>query len=181
MVTGAAQQPWHADRRLSHLLDVWRQQCPGPGRLPPRLAIDPIALGPELLPYVALVEAVDDGRRFRFRLVGSQLAENAGLDLTGRYVDEVNPNKSYAAYIADLYTQSMRARGPIYSETRYRSGSGRIGLTRRLICPLSSGGEQIDMFVAAQVFEADNGLGDTPTYTFAEGFAAGAAQVVPPN
>lgn len=175
----ATTQPWHADRRLSHLLEVWQQQYPGPGRLPPRLAIDPIALGPELLPYVALIEAVDGGRRFRFRLVGSRLAQNAGLDLTGRHVDEVNPNRSYAAYIAELYTQSMSARRPVYSETRYRSGSGRIGLTRRLICPLSSDGEQIDMFVAAQVFEADNGLGDTPTYTFAEGFEPGATLVLP--
>lgn len=177
-MTGTAAQPWHADHRLSHLLEVWQRQCPGQDRLPPRTAIDPIALGPELLPYVALIEAVDGGARFRFRLVGSQLAENAGLDLTGRYVDEVNPNKNYAAYIADLYAQSMQAKRPVYSETRYRSGSGRIGLTRRLICPLSGDGGEAEMFVAAQVFEADNRLGDAPTYTFAEGFEPGPTLIV---
>lgn len=171
-------QPWHADRRLGHLLDIWQAQCPGPDRLPSRLAIDPVALGPELLPYVALIEAVDGGARFRFRLVGSRLAENAGAALTGRHVDEVNPNRTYAAYIANLYTYAMQARRPLYLETRYRSAGGRIGLTRRLICPLSGDGRQIDMFVAAQIFETDDNYGDAPTYTFAEGFEPGPTLVV---
>lgn len=178
-MTGAAAQPWLADRRLGHLLDVWQAQCPGPDRLPARMAIDPIALGPDLLPYVALIEAVDRGARFRFRLVGSQLAENAGLDLTGHYVDEVNPNQTYAAYIADLYSRTMRARRPVYSETRYRSASGRAGLTRRLICPLAADGQNIDTFVAAQIFEADNRLGEVPTYTFADGYMPGPTLIVP--
>src|SRR3546814_10206804 len=74
---------------------------------------------------MALVEPIDDGRRFRFHLVGTELARNAGLDLTGRHVDEVNPNKAYAAYISDLYSQCALMRGPLYSETRYRAPGGR--------------------------------------------------------
>lgn len=177
MSTGAAAQPWRADRRLSRLLDIWKQRCGPGGLLPSRPAIDPITLGPELLPCVALVEAVDSATRFRFRLVGSQLATNAGADLTGRYVDEVNPNRGYAVYISDLYTKAIQARKSIYSETRYRSAAGRVGLTRRLICPLASDGQSIDMFVAAQVFEADNRLGDAPTYTYADDFAPGATLI----
>src|SRR3546814_4429619 len=85
---GAADRPWTADRRILRLLQYWRDGRPGPGLLPGRQAIDPIVLGPDLLPLMALVEPIDDGRRFRFRLVGTELARNAGLDLTGRYVDE---------------------------------------------------------------------------------------------
>src|SRR3546814_5536143 len=101
---------------------------------------------------MALVEPIDDGRRFRFRLVGTELARNAGLDLTGRYVDEINPNKAYAAYISDLYSQCALMPGPLYSETRYRARGGRTRLTRRLICPLAADGQRIDLFIAVQTF-----------------------------
>lgn len=169
----AADQPWTADRRILRLLQYWRDGRPGPGLLPGRDAIDPVTLGPDLLPLMALVEPVDDGRRFRFRLVGTELARNAGLDLTGRHVDEVNPNKAYAAYISDLYSQCALMRGPLYSETRYRAPGGRTGLTRRLICPLAADGRRIDMFIAVQTFELDAEAGPAPTYTFAEDFRPG--------
>src|SRR3546814_17830647 len=97
---GAADRPWTAARRILRLLQYCRDGRPGPGLLPGRQAIDPIVLGPDLLPLMALVEPIDDGSRFRFRLVGTELARNAGLDLTGRYVDEINPNKAYASSIS---------------------------------------------------------------------------------
>src|SRR3546814_6802190 len=60
---GAADRPWTADRRILRLLQYWRDGRPGPGLLPGRQAIDPIVLGPDLLPLMALVEPIDDGRR----------------------------------------------------------------------------------------------------------------------
>lgn len=165
-----AAHPWLAEPRLARLLDYWRSRRPGPDLLPARTAIDPLELGADLLPYVAIVETIGDHADYRFRLVGSKLTEHAGLDLTGRRIFELNPNQDYATYIAALYRQSAKLRLPIYSETQYRAASGRQGQTRRLTCPLAADGQAADMYVVAQVFQADGEFGDAPTYTFATAF-----------
>lgn len=173
MSDAATVRPWLQDRRIARLLTLWRAARPAPDRLPARAAIDPVTLGAELLPYAALIEATHNAARFRFRLVGSKLAEHAGLDLTGHYIEDINPNREYADYVNSLYRLARDEGLPIYSETRYRAPSGRVGLTRRLTCPLAADGRRVDMFVAVQVFETDSGEGDAPTYTYAASFLPG--------
>lgn len=177
-MTAAVEQPWLNDRRIARLLELWRQARPGPGQLPTRQHVDPIVLGPDLLPYVALVEATHNGTRFRFRLVGGKLAAQAGLDLTGHYIDELNPNRDYTDYINGLYLLATAQRLPVYSETRYRAPTNRIGLTRRLTCPLAGDDGVVSMFVAVQTFQTDDGPGDPPTYTYAASFTPGVTAVV---
>lgn len=167
----APAEPWLADRRLARLLAYWQHKRPAPDRLPRRADIDPLELGRELLPYVALIEVADGGARFRFRLVGTRLSADAGLDLTGRFIDEVNPSRDYADYIGGLYRLTLRERRPTYSETRYLAESGRTGYTRRLLCPLAADGQTVDMFVGAQVMETDEErFVDPLTMTFAARF-----------
>lgn len=178
MSDAATSRPWAEDRRIARLLEIWRAARPkseqgAPARLPGRAAADPLTLGAELLPYAALIDATDNATRFRFRLVGSRLAEHAGLDLTGHYIEDINPNQSYCEYVNSLYRQARDTGLPVYSETRYRAPSGRVGLTRRLTCPLAADGIRVDMFVAVQVFETDRGDGDAPTYTYAASFLPG--------
>lgn len=178
MSDAATSRPWAQDRRVARLLDLRRAARPGPGLLPARAAIDPLSLGAELLPYAALIEATDNATRFRFRLVGGKLAEHAGLDLTGHYIEDLNPNRDYVDYVNSLYRLARDEKLPVYSETRYRAPSGRIGLTRRLTCPLAADGRTVDMFVAVQVFETDSGDGDAPTYTYAASFHPGILKAV---
>jgi hypothetical protein len=178
MSDAAVTRPWLADRRIAHLLGLWRAARPAPGRLPARAAIDPVRLGPDILPYMALVDATHGGTRFRFRLVGGKLAEHAGLDLSGSYIEDLNPNRDYVDYINGLYRLAIAEGLPVYSETRYRAPSGRTGLTRRLTCPLADDGVTVDKFVAAQVFETDNRDGDAPTYTHAASFLPGIVKAV---
>lgn len=177
-MSAAVEQPWLSDRRIARLLELWRRARPGPGLLPDRQGVDPLILGPDLLPYVALVEITHGGRRFRFRLVGSRLIVHAGLDLTGHYIDDLNPNRDYATYINGLYMQGIREGLPVYSETRYRAASNRLGLTRRLLCPLAADGVAADMFIAAQTFQTDDDPGDPPTYTYAASFMPGVTVAV---
>jgi hypothetical protein len=178
MSGAATSQPWLQDRRVAHLLGFWRAARPAAGRLPARLAMDPVRLGADILPYLALVEVTHGGTRFRFRLVGSKLVEHAALDLSGSYIDDLNPNREYAEYINGLYRLGSDAGLPVYSETRYRADSGRVGLTRRLLCPLADDGLTVDRFVAVQVFETDRGEGDAPTYTYAARFLPGIAKAL---
>ena len=178
MSDAATSRPWLQDRRIARLLEIWRTARPAFDLLPGRAASDPLTLGADLLPYAALIEATDNARRFRFRLVGSRLAEHAGLDLTGNCIEDVNPNRDYAEYVNSLYRLARDSGLPVYSETRYRAPSGRVGLTRRLTCPLAADGSKVDMFVAVQVFETDRGDGDAPTYTYAASFQPGITKAV---
>lgn len=163
---------------VRRLLCLWRaQRDRRGGRLPRRQDFDPLELGPKLLPYVSIVER--DGERLRFRLCGTGLAKAAGLDLTGAYVDALNPNKDYARYITGLYEQAMSRRLPLLSESVF-IGSIAVarGSTQRLICPLAYDGETADHFISAQIFERSrDSLGDL-TMTYAAGFLPGETSVI---
>jgi hypothetical protein len=70
---------------LSHHLDHYRYWLAKRGTrvMPARSDINPADF-PLLLPYLVLVESVDD--QFRYRLVGSAITRAAGYDPTGRAV-----------------------------------------------------------------------------------------------
>ncbi|WP_198154875.1 PAS domain-containing protein [Oceanibaculum pacificum] len=160
------------------LLAVWRRQRQIKGRLPDRQDIDPLDLGKQVLPRIAIVELVPGGR-LRFRLCGSELARFAGLDLTGCFVDELNPNKDYADYITDLYMLARRTRLPVLSSCQFRGSHDLAqGTTTRLICPLAYDGENVDHFFTVQSFGQTSGIPGTVTMTYAEGFQPGLTRVI---
>ena len=66
---------------ISHHIDLYRYWLAkrADRRMPARRDLDPCDI-PKLLPYVMIVEKADD--RFRWRLVGSAVAREAGRDLT---------------------------------------------------------------------------------------------------
>lgn len=163
---------------LRRLLRLWRvQRDRRGGRLPRRQDFDPLELGSKLLPYISIVER--DGDRLRFRLCGTGLAKAAGLDLTGAYVDALNPNKDYAHYITSLYEQAMSRCLPLLSESIF-IGSIAVaqGRTQRLICPLAYDGETVDHFIGTQVFERSKDSLEDLTMTYAAGFLPGETRVI---
>ena len=103
------------------------------------------------------------------------------MELTGLYVDTLNPNRRYAAYIEGLYDRVVETRRPVYSESAALAARSRsTRLTRRLTCPLASDGTTVDMFLSAQVFE-EHGVTGIPSLTFADEFEPGPTIVVPPE
>lgn len=67
------------------LLDYWRGLPAGPGGIPHRRSVDPVAIGARLLPHIFLCEYLADG--VLVRLQGSYLSEQAGQTMTGRRID----------------------------------------------------------------------------------------------
>ena len=176
----ARDRQWLQDPVLAKALRYWQSKMPA-GRLPGRAAIDPLELDGTLLPHIVLTEVVMDGgrRRFRFRLSGTAMSAAAGLELTGQFVDTLNPNKKYAAYIEGIYGLAMDTRRPVYSESlALATRASATRTTRRLTCPLANDGATVDMFFTAQTF-GDRGGGDAPSLTFADSFQAGPTVVVP--
>lgn len=56
--------------------------------MPARADFDPSEM-PHLLPHIMLLDVERDPLRIRVRLVGTAIVDAIGMDLTGRYVDEI--------------------------------------------------------------------------------------------
>ncbi len=129
------------DDRHKALLDYWvtkrRQRL-----MPDRADIDPIDI-PKLLPDIGLLDVVDGGRRFYFRVVGSNINHAFGHDYTGHYLDDVAPI-GYSQFITLLYRKVIQTRCPVYSlgMCRYRDSSVRS--IQRLLLPLTKGGQDVE-------------------------------------
>src|SRR5579862_5637057 len=84
-----------ADPMLKQAGLYWRGKIKA-GKLPARAALDPFEI-PALLPYLMLWSVERDPLRFRARLVGSYIAEMAGRDPTGRYVEFIDDHGAIEA------------------------------------------------------------------------------------
>ena len=79
--------------------------------------IDPAAFVPAL-GYLMLLEPLDDGRDFRYRLYGTQIARWSGLDLTGQRVSEITGagvRTHVQAFFMAGYQAVVARRQPLYS------------------------------------------------------------------
>jgi hypothetical protein len=101
------------DGRLVTLLAHWNAQreragCGAP--VPPVGAIDPSALR-FILGWLMIIEPLDDGVDFKYRLYGSAIAATTGRDLTGCKVSDSFP--MFAAWTMRVYRATLANRHPV--------------------------------------------------------------------
>jgi hypothetical protein len=133
-------------QKLHHYWDKCRQ-----GReFPSRRDLDPVefwfALG-----YVSLIDVLHAPLRFRYRLVGTNLTDNLGYEMTGRMLDEL-PEPQVRAYLLERYGEVVRRRQPVV-EADNPLLDNRLWYHRTLYLPLSSGGQEIDMIMTCRISE----------------------------
>ena len=149
-----------ADARLRALFGYWREKR-GDRAMPARADLDPLEI-PTLLPIVGLVDVLDGGERFRYRLTGTEIVDVDGYDPTGRFLDEALPDSGYADYLIGLFREVTQERRPLYGESDFR-GPGHIERrVRRLLMPLSRDGRAVDMIFGGQVAVAVGPGAPTP-------------------
>ncbi|MEQ8817938.1 MAG: PAS domain-containing protein [Thalassobaculum sp.] len=99
------------------LVARWRRARSGdPGRLPPRDAFSPETLG-GLLGRISLLEPVDGGRDFRFRIHAGIAADVGGIELGGKLVGEM-PYPAYREAIVALFAAALEAEEPRFGRMR---------------------------------------------------------------
>jgi hypothetical protein len=130
--------------RLIELYQYWLDKR-GDRIAPSRAALQPEEIT-HLLPQIFLIDVVDGPRRFRFRLVGTAIVEVFGDDPTGRFVDELELNLPKEEML-EQYLGALRERCPLWRRWRYTKPDGRLLEYERLILPLSSHGNSIDMLL----------------------------------
>ena len=133
------------DERL-HRFFAYLEAKRGTREFAARRDIDPLEFG-YILGNVVLVEVQHEPLRFRYRLVGSNLAAAAGYDLTGSFVDD-HPDVEYRAYVVARYTETATWRRPTGGNYKLFLGQ-KLRQYQCLRVPLSDDGETINMIVAA--------------------------------
>ena len=135
---------------LGPLLRYWQGKR-GARALPARRDIDPLEMGPDLLPHLLLTDLLDRGTRVRFRLVGTTLVKRLGFDPTGRYL-EGEMKGGWWDTVAALHRLAYAERAPFYGESELTWDGGRRIEARMLLLPLSQDGPDPAIALGAVVF-----------------------------
>ena len=72
--------------RLRNFYTHWRGLC-DQAPIPPRSAFDIVEVPPPLIPHLILLDVLEGGRDFRYRVVGTGVRDNVGRDFTGETVE----------------------------------------------------------------------------------------------
>lgn len=144
----------HPHLRL--LYQYWSRKKNGRA-MPTRADIDPLEIKGAIWPHIMMLDVVyeADGPRFRYRRIGAVFTGALGEDPTGRFIDEVLPDKTgYQQYITGIYREICEHRRPMYTENTFElTGQMLPMLTKRLSLPLSNDGSTVNMVLAGHVFQ----------------------------
>jgi hypothetical protein len=130
--------------RVRRIFDYWRSKAAG-GRIPRRAAIDPIELV-DVLSCLMIVEVV--GERFRYRLVGTEVAANAGSDFTGCFLD----TQSFANrdFYLDCYRDVRTRAEPVFALDHWVYSDGRSGVAEFAMLPLAIEGDAVAQILTVE-------------------------------
>lgn len=130
---------------LRALYDYWDERRSG-RRMPGRKDLDPLDV-PKLLPNLMLIDVVAVPFRMAYRLVGTALVERMGRDATGLSVEEAYLGGDWEKILRDC--RFVIEKGlPCLRQNNAVDAKGRQLAYQRLLLPLASGGERVDMILA---------------------------------
>ena len=158
------------DPLLREIYAYWRMKRAS-RRMPSRRQIDPAEM-PRLLPHLVISESVEGGKRFRYRLAGTAVAQAVGFDPTGRCVEDI-ASGAYRDYINGLHRSVCIERVPIFAASAFVSAShNRRYHARRLALPLSEDDDIVNQILSMVIFRY---AADQPPLTVFDRPAAEAA------
>jgi hypothetical protein len=132
------------DERLQRLYLYWLEKR-GSRHMPSRENIDPLDLT-FCLGYLCLID-VEPGNplRFRFRVDGSNCVSISGIEMTGRYVDEI-PLADYSKVMENAYRQIYVTKAPHYyiDDEVWDNRQYRI---EGILLPLSNDDKTVNMLI----------------------------------
>jgi hypothetical protein len=121
----------------------WRDRTAGRA-MPARADLDPLDMPKAALRDMGLIDVIDGGRDFRYRLVGTNNVARMGVDITGRLASAVYQGE-YRDFLLAIYRAVVERRSCILSIGEFNI-AGRSNLsTTRLLMPLSPDGATVDI------------------------------------
>jgi len=140
------------DPILGPALAHWTQKR-GVRPMPCKRDIDPVELPPKLWPNIQIIEVIDGGARFRYRLVGTASVDAFGSDYTGRYPDEMFTDDRLN-FIQSIYRRVYETRLPLFSLNRYHTPKHIDLFAYRIYMPLSEDGIEVSHILGILHFES---------------------------
>ena len=119
---------------LDALLQYWSSKRQG-RVMPERPEIDPVEMGPKLLPHLMITEYLESGRRARVRLCGTAAVTRLGCDPTGRRIEDTF-NAEFSELLLGLHREVYRHATPVFSEWSLGWKDGRSLTLQLLLLPL---------------------------------------------
>lgn len=111
--------------------------------------LDPLDLFPAM-GYIMILDVLDGGRDFRYRVYGSKIAEIAKFDSTGLKISETKAHPLMKAFFSTVYEAVLQRPEPIY--TQHNPPPNRIIATwHRIVLPLHDGNGSLDRFLVGNV------------------------------
>ena len=119
------------------------------GGIPDRRQIDPLAFGPALLPMLAMLDVLQGGQDYRWRLFGTHHEQEFGANLTGTRLSELERLKTSATAFRRILDATVAAKAPVYFELTYlNSGQIHRHATGAML-PLTDGDPEIGVLLGA--------------------------------
>ncbi|HEY0832999.1 MAG TPA: PAS domain-containing protein [Azospirillum sp.] len=88
--------------------------------------------------HVCISRLEPETGRYRMTLCGTAAADYFGIDLTGRLIDEVFPQRRFA-WLFDMYRECERTRRPVWRTTPPLTYQGTYSALKRVLLPCGTG------------------------------------------
>lgn len=135
------------ERRLVlRLLGHWRDLC-GDRTSPTFEALDPASI-PDMWPHCFILEGIGDGAVPVFRVVGEELAAQAGVPLVGAPITAA-PSDTLAGRAVSYADEIVRTGIPVSRGGSFVNAAGNSVLYRSIILPMSDDGETMSGLLGA--------------------------------
>lgn len=99
--------------QLPFVLKYWHSLRDAAGHVAPE-KIDPFALKPAL-GYILLLDVLNDGDDYRYRLYGSEIARVSGFDMTGKRTSEMVTGPLASTFYIATYRAMLKRREPLFT------------------------------------------------------------------
>jgi hypothetical protein len=136
---------------LRRLYAYWDDRR-GTREFPARADIDPLDM-PFALGNISLIDVLYEPLRFRYRLHGSSIAERVGIDMTGRFTDDI-PEPDRRSFVEENFRTVVTTRLPLASNGR-RVLDHREWNFDSIILPLGQPDGTIDMLLLCVEYHMD--------------------------
>jgi hypothetical protein len=139
------------DPILGPILAYWIGRR-GSRTMPCKRDIDPIEIPPKVLPHLQIIEVLDDGARFRYRLIGTALADAYGTDFSGKRPDELFADDRLN-FIQNIYRTVYRSKAPLFLHNKYHTPKNVDLFAIRIYMPLSDDDVNVNYILGVLRFE----------------------------
>jgi hypothetical protein len=125
-------------RQIPATLDYWNS-LPKVDGVADTMVVDPLALVPAL-GSLMLLDVLEQGRDFHYRLYGSRIAQVSGFDMTGKSLNDLPTESPIKMFFRAGYLGVVRHRMPLFTVHKAPE-TIMIGNWHRLQLPLGLDGE----------------------------------------